>query len=345
MQNKVLVTVLIPIYNVEKYVKKCLTSLVNQSYKNIEILAIDDGSPDNSRDIVLDFAEKDSRIKLIEKKNGGYGSALEVGISQTNTKYFLICDPDDWLSTDSIQELITIAEEDNLDLVVGDKFNVFEGTDIQEYQPTFPKDLNIKPHHIYKKDKDIQRFAFGQVSPHAKLYRTELANGLKFPHHVSYTDFLLYTLFLAKAKRVEYINKPLAYYLIDRKGNTNTSTNPSKINDYLIGWESTMNQLPLNQANNLDEILFRMFLQLKFILGEYSRTEKVDFNSKYFQKIYNAIEKMHVYKNAILKGTVGNVSIQSKLLNNFLLNNSTSKMAAKLLVNKEKYKQKHNKKY
>lgn len=341
MQNKSLVTVLIPIYNVEKYVSKCLTSLINQTYKNIEIFAIDDGSPDNSKKIVLKFAEKDSRIKLIEKKNGGYGSALEIGINKTKTKYFLICDPDDWLPANSIQELVTTAEKDDLDLVVGDKFNVFEGTDNKEYQSTFSKDLNIRPKHIYRKSNDIQRFAFGLVSPHAKLYKTELAINFKFPHHVSYTDFLLYILFLTKAKRVEYIDSPLAYYLIDRKGNTNTSTNPSKINDYLVGWESTMAQLPLTNPDNLDEILFRMFLQLKFILSEYSKTEKIDFNSKYFRRICNSVEKMQLYKKAILEGTLNNVSIQSKILNHLLLNSATSKIAAKLLVNKEKYRQKH----
>lgn len=343
MQNKALVTILVPIYNVEKYIAKCLNSLIKQTYNNIEILAIDDGSPDNSKEIVLKFAERDSRIKLISKNNGGYGSALEVGIFQTKTKYFLICDPDDWLADDAIQKLVTAAEKNDLDLVVGSKFNVYEGTSIQEYVPSFSEDLNIKPGFVYKNSSDIQRFAFGAISPHAKLYKTNLAVDFKFPYHVSYTDFVLYILFLTKAKRVEYIDSPLAYYLIDRKGNTTTSTNPSRIKDYLVGWESIMSQLPLTQNSNINEILFRMFLQLKFILSEYSKTEKVDFNSNYFKKIYSSIKEIQLYKDAVLKGTLNNVSVQSKLLNYFLLNEITGKMAAKFLTNKEKYKQKHNK--
>lgn len=340
MQNKALVTVFIPIYNVEKYINKCLTSLINQTYKNIEILAIDDGSPDNSKKIVSEFAEKDSRVKLIEKENGGYGSAIEVGIRQTNTKYFLICDPDDWLPVDAIEKMVNIAEKDSLDLVVGDKFNVFEGTNLQKYQSTFSEDLNIRSRYVYTKKDDIQRFAFGLVSPHAKLYKTKLAVDFKFPHHVSYTDFSLFILFLTKAKRVEYINSPLAYYLIDRKGNTNTSTNPSKINDYLVGWESTMLQLPLTKGENLDEILFRMLLQLKFILGEYSRLGKVDFNGKYFNQIYSSIKKMQLYRSSIKNGTLNNTSVQSKIVNYFLLNSITSKAATKFLARKYKYNQK-----
>ena len=72
MQNKALVTILVPIYNVEKYIAKCLNSLIKQTYNNIEILAIDDGSPDNSKEIVLKFAERDSRIKLISKNNSHF---------------------------------------------------------------------------------------------------------------------------------------------------------------------------------------------------------------------------------------------------------------------------------
>ncbi|EGF35466.1 glycosyltransferase-like protein [Lactobacillus helveticus MTCC 5463] len=78
MQNKALVTVFIPIYNVEKYINKCLTSLINQTYKNIEILAIDDGSPDNSKKIVSEFAKKDSRVKLIEKEMVGMAPQLKL---------------------------------------------------------------------------------------------------------------------------------------------------------------------------------------------------------------------------------------------------------------------------
>ena len=91
------VTIIVPIYNVEKYIEKCLRSLLAQSFSEFEVWAIDDGSPDNSSDIVKEFCKKDSRIKLIQKENGGYGSVLEYAIKRIETEYFLICDPDDWL--------------------------------------------------------------------------------------------------------------------------------------------------------------------------------------------------------------------------------------------------------
>lgn len=100
------VTVLVPMYNVEKYVSKCLDSLISQTYKDIEIWAVNDGSPDNSRNIVLDYAAKDSRVKLIDKENGGYGSVLQMGIKKIKSPYFLVCDPDDWLEPTAIGKIV-----------------------------------------------------------------------------------------------------------------------------------------------------------------------------------------------------------------------------------------------
>ena len=84
------ITVIVPTYNVEKYIGKCLKSLLNQTYKNFEIWAVDDGSPDNSKEIIQKYQKVDNRIKYIYKKNGGYGSVLEYCIKKINTKYFLI---------------------------------------------------------------------------------------------------------------------------------------------------------------------------------------------------------------------------------------------------------------
>ena len=89
------VTIIVPIYNVEKYVSKCLDSLINQTMDEIEVFAIIDGSPDNSIDIVKKYASMDSRIKCFDKENGGYGSVLEYALDKIETEYFLICDPDD----------------------------------------------------------------------------------------------------------------------------------------------------------------------------------------------------------------------------------------------------------
>ena len=125
MEFKPDITVIVPIYNVEKYINKCMVSLLRQSYKNFEVWAIDDGSPDNSKDIVNRYVEKDSRFKLFFKKNGGYGSVLEYGIQNIETKYFIVCDTDDWLEDTELEELHDLAEKEQLDITIGDKYNIY----------------------------------------------------------------------------------------------------------------------------------------------------------------------------------------------------------------------------
>ena len=127
------VSIIVPIYNVEEYLRKCLDSLVSQTFKDIEIWAISDGSPDNSVSIMKEYAKKDSRVKCIEKENGGYGSVLEYAIKNITTPYFLICDPDDWLKEDAIEVLYKKATTDNLDIVVGSKYLVYNDNSEEVY--------------------------------------------------------------------------------------------------------------------------------------------------------------------------------------------------------------------
>ena len=119
------VTIVVPIYNVEKYLPKCLDSLISQTFKDIEIWAISDGSPDNSVKIIKEYEKKDKRVKCIEKENGGYGSVLEYAIKNIKTKYFLICDPDDWISEDAIEVLYGAAEDNKLDFVRAAYYDVY----------------------------------------------------------------------------------------------------------------------------------------------------------------------------------------------------------------------------
>ena len=100
-----LVSVIVPIYNVEKYLEKCIESIVNQTYKNLEIILVDDGSPDNCPAICDEWAQKDSRIKVIHKKNGGLSSARNAGLEVSNGEYISFVDSDDWLDENTFEEV------------------------------------------------------------------------------------------------------------------------------------------------------------------------------------------------------------------------------------------------
>lgn len=138
------VSIIVPIYNVEKYLPKCLDSLINQTFKDIEIWAISDGSPDNSVSIIKKYAKKDKRVKCIEKENGGYGSVLEYAIKNIKTEYFLICDPDDWLREDAVEVLYNTANNKKVDLVVGSKYLVYNDNSEEKYDNTKLDYFNVE---------------------------------------------------------------------------------------------------------------------------------------------------------------------------------------------------------
>lgn len=307
------VTIIVPIYNVEKYIDKCLNSLINQTYKNIEILAIIDGSPDNSVQKVKKFCEQDKRVCCIEKENGGYGSVLEYGIKNGTGDYILICDPDDWLENNAVETLYNMVAKYNLDLIVADKHIVYSNGKY-DYINLKSNVIELYPNKIYE-GMEIQKFSFLLPSPHAKLYKRELLKNITFPHKVSYTDFLLYELSLKSAKKAMYIEDKLAYYLFEREGNTFTDTSSKAINDHVVVWNSILNNI--NEEDSY--ILLRLFYEMKGILSGYCKSTTCEYNNDINNSIIDMCIKLKKYKKSLKNF---NFSIKLKLERVILFGNS-----------------------
>lgn len=133
--NNKKLSIMVPVYNVERYIRKCLDSLVNQTYKNLEIILIDDGSPDNSGKICDEYALQDNRIKVIHKQNGGVSSARNSGLTVATGDYVCFVDSDDWVALDAYDKLLKYFEEYNVDAVfLG--FYIYRGAnDIETFSP------------------------------------------------------------------------------------------------------------------------------------------------------------------------------------------------------------------
>lgn len=212
MDNKV--SIIVPIYNVELYLEKCVNSLINQTYNNIEIYLVDDGSTDGSGSLCDKLSKRDKRIRVIHKENGGYGSVLEYAIKNISGDYFLICDPDDWLELDAIETLIYTMVKYNTDLVVARKKLVFLDGTIKSDKDSFKK---LKSNKLYY---DLINFLCIPCSPHSKLYKTKLCQDIKFPKKINNTDYLLYQVYLTKINSAVYIDQELSNYFIERPGNS-----------------------------------------------------------------------------------------------------------------------------
>ena len=179
-----LVSVVVPIYNVERYIDRCVSSIINQTYRNLEILMIDDGSPDNCPRICDGYAERDSRIKVIHKKNEGLGMARNTGIEHATGEYICFFDSDDYIEPDTIEYCVGAAVKYNADMVIFGKDNVTpDGQTLGEYSPCPPKQLfcgeeitkALLPMSIYPDQKTGEDWGI-EHSAWNKLYSMKVIN-------------------------------------------------------------------------------------------------------------------------------------------------------------------------
>lgn len=143
------ISIIIPIYNVEKYLSQCIDSVLNQTYKNLEIILVDDGSPDHCGEICDEYVKKDNRIKVIHKKNAGLGEARNTGLQAATGEYIYFIDSDDWIESDMLQTLLREMKNENADFVMcgfkkcGDGLEAELNRPIRQKQ-TFTKQKVIK---------------------------------------------------------------------------------------------------------------------------------------------------------------------------------------------------------
>ncbi len=201
-----LISVIIPIYNSNKYLNKCITSVMNQSYKNLEIILVDDGSTDNSFSICEDLSKKDCRIKLIKKQNGGAASARNAGLDMATGEFIGFVDSDDYLEPTMYQELIMALY----------KYDCSVSKCLLRPIPCMKKEI------LFSEDKRLFLLSMGEVSVCNSLFRREKIMTLKFKEGVSYEDTLFMFSVLKCINNVAIVNKKLYNYC--SHDNTTTSS-------------------------------------------------------------------------------------------------------------------------
>ncbi|MBQ3419976.1 MAG: glycosyltransferase family 2 protein [Erysipelotrichaceae bacterium] len=283
------ISIIVPIYNVEKYLRTCFESLINIDFDSYEVLAINDGSPDNSIEIMKEYQKKyPELIKIIDKENGGYGSVLERAIKEIESPYFIICDPDDTLNKNALSVLYKLIKENDCDIAVGAKTLFYEDSDERNYDQSFnSKFVSLKNEHVYLKgNKDFNDLYFLDPSPHSKLYKRSLALNIVFPKKVSYTDNLLFYICLNNSNSVIYTNEALANYLINRSGNTMTDLSLGAMQKQIFVFGSIIEES--KKCENVpDMFYYRMFESFKYLWSIADRTKA---NKEEFSDVLNRLE-------------------------------------------------------
>lgn len=220
MNKEPMVSVIVPIYNVEKYLKRCIDSILNQTYKNLEIILVDDGSPDNCPEICDEYAKSDKRIKVIHKQNAGVSAARNDGIAFANGDLIGFVDPDDYINSSMYEEMVNYLVSENCDLV-SCSFTKFSTED----EINNNLDMNLFPKEILTRNEAIS-LSFDKKNKGGiinvvwtLLIRTEIAKSVKFDCSLTNGEDTKYSFdVLMKANRVGLMYAPFYYYYKNENG-------------------------------------------------------------------------------------------------------------------------------
>lgn len=226
------ISIVVPVYKVEEYLPRCIESLVKQTYKNLQIILVDDGSPDNCPKLCDEYAEKDNRIDVIHRENGGLSAARNSGIERVTGDYLLFVDSDDFIELDSCERFANVlkAQSYDVDLIVG------VAKENRGNKTSFQKHTNLKENHIYSSSEFIQKsvktdewFAPAWLNLYnAKLF---MKNNLRYAEGLYFEDLEIQPKIFLNANKILYIDYPFYNYVLRENSIMTTEFSSKKKQD------------------------------------------------------------------------------------------------------------------
>lgn len=292
MQPKV--SIVIPCYNVERYVRECMQSVVNQTLRDIEIICINDGSTDSTGEILREFANKDKRINLIEQSNGGYGVAVNRGIAQAKGEYIGIVESDDFINPTMYEKLYTKAKQTNAELVKCNFFVYDSHSKIKnEIYKIKKQNLDIAPNEIFH-PLDFPQIFYFHASIWAGIYKADFIKQIKLLETAgaAYQDFPFAMEILTKATKMAVIKEPLYHYRTEFGQGNSMQTEPQKLMRHI---EATLQAMKILSKNYLlDRVKEEFFYNASLCNCSFFKKQNAKNRVIYAKRMYEIF--MH-YKN------------------------------------------------
>lgn len=214
MNKRLLASIIVPIYNVEKYLDECVQSIISQTYRNIEILLIDDGTRDRSGEIADCWAEKDERIRVIHQKNQGISAARNIGLREVKGEYIFFVDSDDYIAENYVEELVSAMEKENTDISMCRFFGLWQdGIRLVTSMPDRSMCMNSKEYL-----QNLYTFSGSCSVVWNKGYRRSLFEDLRFDVGKKNEDARLMLLLMKKDPKIAYI--PLGLYMYRQRSSS-----------------------------------------------------------------------------------------------------------------------------
>lgn len=308
------VSVIVPVYNQEKRLHRCMDSLVNQTLNDIEFIVINDGSTDGSLEIINEYKKKyPKKIKVITRENRGISATRNEGLSVAKGKYIGFVDSDDYIELDMYEKLYNKIEQEKCDIVICNYKMFYENSDEVIY-----KNLNLKfknttldkmPNLVYKID----------YSPWNKIYKRELWNGVEYPLNTKYEDLEAVLKVFVKAQSISYVEDYLYDYLQNPKGETSTVNNRVyDIYKILSNLKKTFENtsVELNMAYK-ELCISKIFIYNHFILNSKDRKfskEFMDYGYNYINENFKHWKFGYILKSQGLKNFIIRVLQTNKFI-------------------------------
>lgn len=257
-----MISVVIPVYNVEKYLKDCTESVLAQTYTDFQVVLVDDGSTDGCPGICDAYAEQDARVKVIHKTNGGLSDARNAGTESAEGDWIFYLDSDDYLEQNALETVVNIQKEYQSDIVVGNYSYLYE--DHEDTAQTPYNGICVLNNHDAMEaliTGKIQNFAWG------KLIRADIAKRHSFPKGKIFEDHYWTHEIFAKANRVVVCPVPLVHYR-QRQNSISYTMNPERL-DILEGWKIRTEFLEKNYPNLVTpykEFIAKQFVSLSWLV-------------------------------------------------------------------------------
>jgi glycosyltransferase involved in cell wall biosynthesis len=297
------VSIIVPIYNGEKYINKCIEMITNQTFKDFELLIIDDGSTDNSCEMCKEKAKEDTRIKVISKENGGTWAARNRGIDESIGKYIIFFDCDDWYEDDLLQEMYQCIEEKGVDLVISGQTNVT----VDESCETI-KRVKVLPQKQFFKTKDeilenyiaLRKQEIGETLWN-KIYKSEIIkkNNLKFENYKRGEDTIFNANYYEAIDTCIVLNKAFYSYIIENSNPVWLKYSENYLNVVLEENNAIVSKLDRWGKNNSDAVQYQS-THFTYRITEYFfgvvYSKELNFKNK-CESIHNIIENKNVQSN------------------------------------------------
>lgn len=286
-----LISVIIPAYNVEKYLAACLESIVCQTYNNLEIVVIDDGSTDNTAVICDEYAKKDSRIRIIHQENKGIASTRNVGIHEAKGEYLFWIDSDDFVDKNIIMKLYKLIRKYSADISICDYIQG-SNRDYQFVSSGRIEESILEAKTGFEKIYESNHSSFIMAASWGKLIRKSAYDGLKYPDGLIFEDIYMSHHLIANCEKIVYTNEIMYYYYQWPESILGKKLHINKL-DYLGAFEERIHFFDKLGYMDLKELATKQYLHS--LMWEYSRAKDILHDKSMVSKVVRQYRKYYKF--------------------------------------------------